>query len=276
MRITATTVALLLHHAAEADKASKGPAIVNKGKSGKGKAGKGTAAPTGAPTAVCTNSFNNTTALCTDGFNNTSLRDAVKDYFDQECITKPDCEIIRQYGVIGGWRVSCVTDMTDLFSITANSGAELFNEPLNNWDVSNVTNMYLMFYGAAAYNQPMNDWDVSKVTTMDFMFEAAAAYNQPMNGWDVSKVTVMEYMFYDAYAFNQPLNDWNINCVTSIASMFDYAKAYNQNLCVWGTKLQKTADVSGMFSYSGCVDKGAPNLNLVPPGPFCEVCPGLF
>ena len=264
MRITATTVALLLHHAAEADKASKGPAIVNKGKSGKGKAGKGTAAPTGAPTGVSTEGPTAaptgvptgvpTGALCTsaNSFNNTSLREAVKDYFDQECITKPStCEIIRQYGVIGGWRVCEVTDMQELFSSFANSQAADFNESLN-------------------------DWDVSKVTDMDGMFNGAAAFNQPMNGWDVSKVTVMEYMFYDAYAFNQPLNDWNINCVTSIASMFDYAKAYNQNLCVWGTKLQKTADVSGMFSYSGCVDKGAPNLNLVPPGPFCEVCPGLF
>jgi len=92
----------------------------------------------------------------------------------------------------------------------------------------------------------------------------------------VSKVTVMEYMFYDAYAFNQPLNDWNINCVNIIESMFDSATAYNQNLCTWGTKLQKTARVDSMFSGSGCANKAAPNLTLVPPGPFCAVCPGLF
>ena len=131
MRITATTVALLIHHAAKADKASKGPALVNKGKkgkSGKGKSGKGPAAPTG--------------ALCTDGFNNTSLREAVKDYFDQECLTAdPTCGIITQYGGIGGWRVSCVTDMVSLFSSFTNQGAKFFNEPLNDWDVSKVTNM---------------------------------------------------------------------------------------------------------------------------------------
>jgi hypothetical protein len=263
MRITATTVALLIHHAARADKASKGPAKGGKGK--KGKSGKGT---TGAPTG----------ALCTsaNSFNNTSLREAVTDYFDQACLTNITCGIIRQYGVIGGWRVCEVTEMESLFSFTVNSGAELFNEPLNDWDVSKVTVMRAMFYGAAAYNQPLNDWDVSKVTDMLGMFYEATAYNQPMNGWDVSKVTDMAYMFGGAAKFNQPLNDWNINCVTRIEEMFSFAAAYNQPLCTWGTKLQKTATVDSMFSYSGCVDKGAPNLTLVPPGPFCEVCPGLF
>ena len=250
MRITATTVALLIPHAARADKASKGPAKGGKGK--KGKSGKATAAPTGAPTGVSTEgpTAAPTGALCTDGFNNTSLRDAVKDYFAQDCLTKPDCEIINQYGVIGGWKVSCVTDMTDLFKSSKNPEVADFNQPLNNWDVSKVTTMRSMFYGAAAYNQPMNGWNVSNVINMYYMFEASA-FNQPLNDWDVSKVTTMQGLFYDATAYNQPL-------------------------CDWGPKLLKTADVSGMFSGSGCANEVAPDLTLVPPGPFCAVCPGLF
>ena len=39
-------------------------------------------------------------------------------------------------------------------------GAVLFNQPINSWDVSNVTNMSYMFYNAARFNQPLNDWDV--------------------------------------------------------------------------------------------------------------------
>ena len=30
-----------------------------------------------------------------------------------------------------------------------------FNQPIGNWDVSNVTNMRSMFYGATAFNQPI-------------------------------------------------------------------------------------------------------------------------
>ena len=62
------------------------------------------------------------------------------------------------------------------------------NQPLNNWDVSNVTDMSRMFNSATSFNQPLNDWDVSNddwdghrshVTTMDDMFLGATSFNQP-------------------------------------------------------------------------------------------------
>ena len=59
---------------------------------------------------------------------------------------------------------------------------------LNNWDVSNVTNMYGMFAYAHFFNQPLNKWNVSKVTDMAYMFEKATSFNQPLNKWNVSKV----------------------------------------------------------------------------------------
>ena len=45
-----------------------------------------------------------------------------------------------------------------------------FNQPLNNWDTSNVTNMGWMFVYAEAFNQPLNNWDTSNVTNMGWMF----------------------------------------------------------------------------------------------------------
>ena len=45
-----------------------------------------------------------------------------------------------------------------------------FNQPIGNWDVSNVTNMFSMFSNAAAFNQPIGDWNVSNVTNMAYMF----------------------------------------------------------------------------------------------------------
>lgn len=41
-----------------------------------------------------------------------------------------------------------------------------FNQPLENWDVSKVTQMKNMFIGASRFNQPIGDWDVSGVTSM--------------------------------------------------------------------------------------------------------------
>ena len=48
--------------------------------------------------------------------------------------------------------------------------AEAFNQPIGNWDVSNVTNMRNMFGCAKAFNQPIGNWDVSSVTDMSLMF----------------------------------------------------------------------------------------------------------
>ena len=50
--------------------------------------------------------------------------------------------------------------------------ASSFNQPLNKWNVSNVTDMDDMFLKASSFNQPLNKWDVSNVTTMDDMFES--------------------------------------------------------------------------------------------------------
>jgi surface protein len=85
--------------------------------------------------------------------------------------------------------------MNDLFGINNSPLAANFNKDLNNWDVSKVTTMEYMFYGASAYNQPLNNWDVSKVIYMNDMFYGASAYNQPMNNWDVSNVINMNDMF---------------------------------------------------------------------------------
>ena len=54
--------------------------------------------------------------------------------------------------------------------------AESFNQPLNNWDVSNVTNMFgmlAMFRRATSFNQPLNNWNVSNVGNMDATGSAA-------------------------------------------------------------------------------------------------------
>ena len=47
-----------------------------------------------------------------------------------------------------------------------------FNQPIGNWDVSSVTDMYGMFSDATHFNQDIGNWDVSNVETMARMFEA--------------------------------------------------------------------------------------------------------
>ena len=90
------------------------------------------------------------------------------------------------------------------------SSALSFNQPLNNWNVSNVTNMRGMFFEVESFNQPLNNWDVSNVTNMERMFCYARSFNQPINNWDVSNVTDMTYMFFRANSFDQDLSSWKL------------------------------------------------------------------
>ena len=59
--------------------------------------------------------------------------------------------------------------------------ANSFNQPLDNWNVSNVEYMVGMFYRARSFNQPLNNWNVSNVKNMAWMFEDASSFNQPLH-----------------------------------------------------------------------------------------------
>mgnify|MGYP002517154070 CR=1 FL=1 len=67
--------------------------------------------------------------------------------------------------------------MSNATSLDMMFGDSNFNSPLNNWDVSNVTNMIGTFYDAAKFNKPLNKWNVSNVISMDMMFNGATSFN---------------------------------------------------------------------------------------------------
>ena len=62
-----------------------------------------------------------------------------------------------------------------------------------------------MFCGATSFNQSLNKWDVSKVTDMDFMFDDASSFNQPLDDWNVSKVKNMRHMFCGVFFLYWPI-----------------------------------------------------------------------
>jgi surface protein len=139
--------------------------------------------------------------------------------------------------------LSDVRSTRAMFSNTPNLKG---NEYFNDWDVSSVTNMYLMFNSARVFNQPLNNWDVSSVTNMKRMFDSAKIFNQPLDNWDVGSVTNMYLMFSATDAFNQPLNNWDVSSVTDMTQMFSYSKAFNQPLNNWN--VSNVIIMDGMFS----------------------------
>ena len=131
--------------------------------------------------------------------------------------------------------------------------ASRFNQSIQHWDTSSITDMSRMFSCAESFNQPINDWNTSNVTNMSGMFKrlwpCKSSFNQPLDNWDTSNVTNMRSMFLSAGSFNQPLNDWNTSNVTDISEMFADAESFNQPLDNWDTS--NVTDMCDMFQNSG-------------------------
>ena len=74
-----------------------------------------------------------------------------------------DCWVFVGTG-IEAWDTSSVVNMIGTFA-----NCRLFNSPIGvagGWDVGSVTDMHTMFMGALIFNQSLNLWNVSNVTNM--------------------------------------------------------------------------------------------------------------
>ena len=98
---------------------------------------------------------------------------------------------------IGSWNVSSVANFNSMFS-----GATNFNNggsvAIETWTLktTGAIDMRSMFINASVFNQPLNGWNTSEVTNMSNMFQNATAFDQNIGSWNVSKVTdFINFMF---------------------------------------------------------------------------------
>ncbi|MGL1886616.1 MAG: BspA family leucine-rich repeat surface protein, partial [Reichenbachiella sp.] len=158
-------------------------------------------------------------------------------------------------------------DVPDLSTVTSLGGmfygASAFNSDISDWEVSNVTTMANMFREATAFNQDISDWDVSKLNSFQLMFREASSFDNggvildwENMGWDASVDTItMGSMFREATAFNQDISGWDISKVHSFARMFQGASSFNNGGVPlnWTTmgKSTNVEDIRLNFMYAG-------------------------
>lgn len=93
---------------------------------------------------------------------NASLKQAAKDW----CAGGERKEAVkRRFGPIEEWEVSEVTDMFELFYLE-----DEFNENISNWDVSNVKDMREAFSGAWSFNQTLSGAWSTSTADQELMF----------------------------------------------------------------------------------------------------------
>ena len=163
---------------------------------------------------------------------------------------------IRQWGHSIAWR-----SMRGAFAHAYQMEVTATDAP----DLSRVTDMGGMFYGAAAFNGDLSQWDVSSVISMTGMFRDAAAFNGDLSQWDVSSVTGMSTMFSGAAAFNRDLSQWNVSKVTNMSSMFSgitlSTENYDALLINWSSRI-KTISTAGRDAGLGTFHAGDSKYNL--------------
>ena len=98
---------------------------------------------------------------------------------------------------LGDIDTSLITDMSYMFVKVSRkdfSGIE-------SWDVSNVVNMYAMFFGQKDFYADLSSWDVSKVENMHSMFFGCKKFNKQIpKGWDLKADSSNAFLSFPKYA----------------------------------------------------------------------------
>lgn len=114
---------------------------------------------------------------------------------------------------------SLMTDMSGVFMLSLswlNSDLAIefeefegFSLIIDNWDVSNVTNMSHMFEDVE-FEADLSKWNVSNVTNMSGMFSGCGLFYSDLSGWNTSKVEDMYGMFHENYCFDaDTITNWD-------------------------------------------------------------------
>ena len=144
--------------------------------------------------------------------NKEQLEVAVNEYMD---IKDSGRSFPVGYSPIENWDVSLVTDFSKLFL-----GKQNFEGDLSKWDVSNGTTFKMMFRGCRIFNADLSRWDVSNATDLSGMFEGCEVFNADLSQWDVSSASSLRSMFQFCRSFNADLSQWDVSTATDLSFMF--------------------------------------------------------
>lgn len=141
--------------------------------------------------------------------------------------------------VIDGW----TNQWTDLYYCFANG---VFNQSLNNWDLSNCVDVGGIFYSNGSWSQDVSAWDVSNVQNFGAFNFLGNNTNMNIAAWVTSSATNMAAMFRNSFwTFNEDLSAWNVSGVTNFSLMFAECPAFNADLSAWN--VGSATNFSSMF-----------------------------
>lgn len=123
------------------------------------------------------------------------------------------------------------------------------NANLNDIDITNVVDLYELFYELDPHKIDISEWDTSNAVTMGKMFLNCKNLEADLSKWDTSKVTQMHFMFCGCEKFNSDLSKWDVSKVRDMEGMFKGCERFKSNLNKWDvSSLEGKMRKYGMFS----------------------------
>ena len=190
---------------------------------------------------------------------------------------------------VSGWNTGKVTTMTSMFAVGSNYKGdgqlrEIFG--IGELDVSNVTDMTCMFYGAGQMTHyDVAGWDVSKVESMNHMFcDNFQLRFLDLSAWDVSSLKTVYCMFDDNKKL-QTIGDvshWNTKNLIDAGGWLNWSTSFvgNENglLDLSGWDTNNLISVGEMFSYTKlhAVDLSGWTFDAVTNGKWEGAGKGIF
>jgi hypothetical protein len=145
-------------------------------------------------------------------------------------------------GNIGNWDVSAVTNMTNMFF-----GAFLYTGAgIASWDVSSVESFSQFAFAAHNFSEEIDVWNMISCTNIGGMFRSANNFNVNVNGWGATTANIqqMNHVF-NGTNFTHDLPDWDVGSVNTTHAMFG-STDYNGDISSW--ELTSATDTSWMFA----------------------------
>ena len=151
---------------------------------------------------------------------NNNIRTAVREYFRDRSTS------VVKYGPINMWNVSEVTNMMLLFQYITEFSED---DDISEWDVSNVTIMSYMFADCENFNQDISKWVVDNTANLSEMFELSPLReNNPKEYFNLKSFLNNENIMDAVYSFLETeiiqeygeIKDWDVSRVTNMSSLF--------------------------------------------------------
>ena len=189
---------------------------------------------------------------------------------------------------VSGWilntNTTAAVDMQSMFN-----EAKTFDKDISSWDFQRVYRTDRMFGEADSFNNgglPLDNVNLSNVTNANSMFQRAISFNQALTGWSFSTTAgsvTMNTMFNGATVFDQSLAAMNISGASSMTNFISNTGLsqdnYDATLTGWDLAgYSPTATSFGATNLTYCASfinrSSLINSNLAPVGDALGCTPG--